>query len=215
MSDDGNRHGHLPTEGEPNLSENGSETMENDQPGLPSWAAALTAQVTAQLQATFEAQLTQMSEAQAGRDAANQAELRTALEECSASARDARLASAQLQDQSAQLQEQSAQLQEQRQEIEALQERLRVEADALTAEQAQAARSSASGQAIDFDEGSATPDARGPSAPPVPPGPPPKGATHRAEIRGQAERRYSELPSAAPATAPAATSRVEKSQLQI
>ena len=83
MSDDGNRHGHLPTEGEPNLSENGSETMENDQPGLPSWAAALTAQVTAQLQATFEAQLTQMSEEQAGRDAANQAELRTALEECS------------------------------------------------------------------------------------------------------------------------------------
>jgi hypothetical protein len=61
MSDDGNRHGHLPTEGEPNLSENGSETMENDQPGLPSWAAALTAQVTAQLQATFEAQLTQLS----------------------------------------------------------------------------------------------------------------------------------------------------------
>ena len=87
MSDDGNRHDHLPTEGEPNFSENGSETMENDQPGLPSWAAALTAQVTAQLQATFEApceaQLTQMSEAQAGRDAANQAELRTALEECS------------------------------------------------------------------------------------------------------------------------------------
>ena len=61
MSDDGNRHGHLPTEGEPNLSENGSETMENDQPGLPSWAAALTAQVTAQLQATFEAQLAQLS----------------------------------------------------------------------------------------------------------------------------------------------------------
>ena len=29
--------------------------------GLPSWAAALTAQVTAQLQATFEAQLTQLS----------------------------------------------------------------------------------------------------------------------------------------------------------
>ena len=110
MSDDGNRHGHLPTEGEPNLSENGSETMENDQPGLPSWAAALTAQVTAQLQATFEAQLTQMSEAQAGRDAANQAELRTALEECSASARDARIASAQLQDQ--------------RQESEALQQQI-------------------------------------------------------------------------------------------
>jgi transketolase len=106
MSDDGNRHDHLPTEGEPNFSENGSETMENDQPGLPSWAAALTAQVTAQLQATFEAQLTQMSEEQAGRDAANRAELRTALEECSASARDARIASAQLQDQ--------------RQEIEAL-----------------------------------------------------------------------------------------------
>jgi uncharacterized membrane protein YgcG len=195
MSDDGNRHDHPPTAGEQNFSENGSETTENDQSGLPPWAAAFTAQVTAQLQASFTAQLSANQEALS----ANQEALRAALEECSASARDARLASAQLQDQ-------SAQLQDQRQEIEALQERLRVEADALTAEQAQAARSSASGQAIDFDEGSATPDARGPSAPPVPPGPPPKGATHRAEIRGQAERRYSELPSAAPATAPAATS---------
>ena len=147
MSDDGNRHDHPPTAGEQNFSENGSETTENDQSGLPPWAAALTAQVTAQLQASFTAQLS-----------ANQEALRAALEECSASARDARLASAQLQDQSAQLQEQSAQLQDQQQEIEALQERLRV-ADALTAEQAQAARSSASGQAIDFDEGSATPDA--------------------------------------------------------
>ena len=142
MSDDGNRHDHPPTAGEQNFSENGSETTENDQSGLPPWAAAFTAQVTAQLRESFTVQLS-----------ANQEALRAALEECSASARDARLASAQLQDQSAQLQEQSAQLQEQRQEIEALQERLRVEADALTAEQAQAARSSASGQAIDFDEG--------------------------------------------------------------
>ncbi len=47
MSDDGNRHDHLPTEGEQNFSENGSETMENGQPGLPPWAAAFTAQVTA------------------------------------------------------------------------------------------------------------------------------------------------------------------------
>ena len=53
MSDDGNRHDHPPTAGEQNFSENGSETTENDQSGLPPWAAALTAQVTAQLQATF------------------------------------------------------------------------------------------------------------------------------------------------------------------
>ena len=103
------RHDHFPTAGEQNFSENGSETTENDQSGLPPWAAALTAQVTAQLRASFTVQLS-----------ANQEALRAALEECSASARDARLASAQLQDQSAQLQDQSAQLQDQRQEIEAL-----------------------------------------------------------------------------------------------
>jgi small-conductance mechanosensitive channel len=102
MSDDGNRHDHPPTAGEQNFLENGSETTENDQSGLPPWAAAFTAQVTAQLRASFTVQLS-----------ANQEALRAALEECSASARDARLASAQLQDQSAQLQEQSAQLQEQ------------------------------------------------------------------------------------------------------
>ena len=99
MSDDGNRHDHPPTAGEQNFSENGSETTENDQSGLPPWAAALTAQVTAQLQASFTAQLS-----------ANQEALRAALEECSASARDARLASAQLQDQ--------------RQELEALQQQI-------------------------------------------------------------------------------------------
>ena len=55
MSDDGNRHDHPPTAGEQNFSENGSETTENDQSGLPPWAAALTAQVTAQLQASFTA----------------------------------------------------------------------------------------------------------------------------------------------------------------
>ena len=99
MSDDGNRHDHPPTAGEQNLSENGSETTENDQSGLPPWAAAFTAQVTAQLQASFAAQLSANQEALS----ANQEALRAALEECSASARDARLASAQLQDQSAQL----------------------------------------------------------------------------------------------------------------
>ena len=60
MSDDGYRHDHLPTAGEQNFEENGSETMENDQTGLPSWAAALTAQ----LHASFAAQLTQMREEQ-------------------------------------------------------------------------------------------------------------------------------------------------------
>ena len=45
MSDDESRHGHLPTAGDPIFSENGSETMDNDQTGLPSWAAALTAQM--------------------------------------------------------------------------------------------------------------------------------------------------------------------------
>ena len=63
MSDDGYRHGHLPTAGEQNFLENGSETTENDQSGLPPWAAAFTAQVTAQLRASFTVQLSANQEA--------------------------------------------------------------------------------------------------------------------------------------------------------
>ena len=137
--------------------ENGSETVENDQTGLPLWAAALTAQ---------------MQTAFAGPVKAHRAELQELVEECRASAHNARLAKAQLQDQ--------------RDEIEALQERTRVEAaerSTPTAEQAQAARRGASGQAIDFGDGSETPAERGLQAPLAPPGPPPKGATNRAAVR--------------------------------
>ena len=63
MSDDESRHEHLPTEGGQIFAENGSETMENDQTGLPSWAAALTAQ----LQPAFAERL-------AAQDAAHRAE---------------------------------------------------------------------------------------------------------------------------------------------
>ena len=72
--------------------------------------------------------------------------IRTLLEGCSAGARDARVARAQLQDQ--------------QHEFEALQERVRIEAaerSALTAVQAKAARRRASGLALDFGEGSGTP----------------------------------------------------------
>ena len=68
MSDDDSRHDHLPTEGGKILAENGSETMENDQTGLPSWAAALTAQ----LQPAFAERL-------AAQDAAHRAERGTAI----------------------------------------------------------------------------------------------------------------------------------------
>ena len=44
MSDDEPRHD-LPTKGGKIFAENGSETVEDDQTGLPSWAAALTAQM--------------------------------------------------------------------------------------------------------------------------------------------------------------------------
>ena len=111
MSDDESRHEHLPTEGGQIFAENGSETVENDQTGLPLWAAALTAQ---------------MQTAFAGPVKAHPAELQELVEECRASAHDVRLAKAQLQDQ--------------RDEIEALQERMRVEAaerSTLTAEQAE------------------------------------------------------------------------------
>ena len=45
MSDDESRHDHLPTEGCKISAENGSETVEADQTGLPPWAAALTVQL--------------------------------------------------------------------------------------------------------------------------------------------------------------------------
>ena len=45
MSDDESRHEHLPTEGGQIFAENGPKTVEDDQTGLPSWAAALTAQM--------------------------------------------------------------------------------------------------------------------------------------------------------------------------
>ena len=61
MSDDVSRHEHLPTEGGQIFAENGSETMENDQTGLPSWA-------TAQLQPAFAERL-------AALEAAHRAEL--------------------------------------------------------------------------------------------------------------------------------------------
>ena len=53
MSDDESRHEHLPTEGDEFFTENGSETGESDQTGLPPWAAA----ITAQLQKVFTEQL--------------------------------------------------------------------------------------------------------------------------------------------------------------
>ena len=102
MSDDESRHD-LPTEGGEIFAENGSETVENDQTGLPPWAAALTAQ----LQTTLAAQLTAQAQA-------HRAELQELVAECRASAHDARLAKAQLQDR--------------RNEIEAMQEQIRVAA---------------------------------------------------------------------------------------
>ena len=53
MSDDESQHEHLPTEGGEIFSNNGPETVENDQTGLPPWAAA----VTAQIQKVFTEQL--------------------------------------------------------------------------------------------------------------------------------------------------------------
>ena len=73
MSDDESRHD-LPTEGGAIFAENGSETVENDQTGLPPWAAALTAQ----LQTTLAAQLTAQAQA-------HRAELQELVEECRAS----------------------------------------------------------------------------------------------------------------------------------
>ena len=45
MSDGESRHGHIPTAGGGIFAENGSETVENDQTGLPPWASVLTAQI--------------------------------------------------------------------------------------------------------------------------------------------------------------------------
>ena len=74
MSDEESRHGHLPTEGGGIFAENGSKTVENDQTGLPPWAAALTAW----LQTTLAAQLT--AQAKAHRE-----ELQELVAECRAS----------------------------------------------------------------------------------------------------------------------------------
>ena len=59
MSDEESRHGHLPTEGVGIFAENGTGTVENDQMGLPPWAAALTAQP----QTSLAAQLTEQAQA--------------------------------------------------------------------------------------------------------------------------------------------------------
>ena len=79
MSDEHSRHGLLPTEGGEIFAENGSETVENDQAGLPPWVAALTAQ----LQTTLAAQMT--AQAKAHRE-----ELLELVTECRASAHEAR-----------------------------------------------------------------------------------------------------------------------------
>ena len=92
MADDESRNEHLPTEGDEIFTENGSETVENDQTGFPPWAAA----VTAQIQKVFTEQLEDHLAAQAQ---ANRAELQGLIDECRASARTARMATAQWQDQ--------------------------------------------------------------------------------------------------------------------
>ena len=60
MSDGASRHGHLPKAGGEIFADNGSETVENDPPGLPPWAAAFTAQI----QTTLKAQLAQANRAE-------------------------------------------------------------------------------------------------------------------------------------------------------
>ena len=92
MSDDESRNERLPTEGDEIFTENGSETVENGQTELPPWAAA----VTAQIQKVFTEQLEDHLAAQAQ---ANRAELQGLIDECRASARTARMATAQWQDQ--------------------------------------------------------------------------------------------------------------------
>ena len=92
MSDDESQNEHLPAEGDEIFTENGSETVENDQTGVPPWAAA----VTAQIQKVFTEQLEVHLAAQAQ---ANREELQELIEECRASARTARMATAHWQDQ--------------------------------------------------------------------------------------------------------------------
>ena len=60
MSDDAFRHGHLPKAGGEIFADNGSETVENEPPGLHPWAAAFTAQI----QTTLAAQLAQAHRAE-------------------------------------------------------------------------------------------------------------------------------------------------------
>ena len=74
MADDESRNEHLPTEGDEIFTENGSETVENDQTGLPPWAEA----ITAQLQKVFTEQLEGHIAAQAQE---NRAELQELIEE--------------------------------------------------------------------------------------------------------------------------------------
>jgi len=124
MSDDESRHEHLPTEGDEIFTENGSETVENDQTGLPPWAAA----VTAQIQKVFTEQLGDHLAAQAQ---ANRAELQDLIEECRASARTARMATAHWQDQ--------------REVIEARLERTSIEASESSPQMAEQAQDSLHG----------------------------------------------------------------------
>ena len=79
MSDDDSRHDYLPTEGGKVSAENGPETVEDDQTGLPPWAVALTAQ----LQMPVADQL-------ATQDKAHRAELQELVAECRARAHDSR-----------------------------------------------------------------------------------------------------------------------------
>ena len=51
MSDGESRHGHLPKAGGESFADNGPEIVENDQTGLPPWAAALIAQIQTTLAA--------------------------------------------------------------------------------------------------------------------------------------------------------------------
>ena len=98
MSDDGNRHGHLPTAGGGGTKFLGQRFRDHgERPNGVTFMGRCAH--TAQLHASFAAQLTQMREEQEGREGADRAALRTALEECRASARDARVARAQLRDQ--------------------------------------------------------------------------------------------------------------------
>ena len=62
MSDGESRHGHLPKAGGEIFADNVSETVQNDQTGLPPWVWAVA--LTAQLQAAFAAQVAAQAQAQ-------------------------------------------------------------------------------------------------------------------------------------------------------